>query len=129
LVPQDRRATAPEIPSLKEKAASVRKARTPPAMRVALVLLPIAIIGGAGVAFLFKPPPPPIDPAPITPLARPSIAAAPSDVTVTLRSSPAGAEVLEDGVLVGKTPIERKWKRDETRSVTFQLAGYREVQK
>jgi serine/threonine-protein kinase len=61
-------------------------------------------------------------------VAAPPKAAAPPNaadqVTVSLRSTPSGAAVLEDGVLVGKTPLDRKWPRDATRDVTFQLSGY-----
>lgn len=48
---------------------------------------------------------------------------------MTLRSVPAGAAVLEDGVIIGKTPLEQHWTRNTVKTVTFQLAGYKDLQK
>jgi serine/threonine-protein kinase len=53
----------------------------------------------------------------------------PELLTVTLKSTPSGASVLEEGVLVGTTPLERKWPKETTHSLTFQLAGYQDLQR
>jgi serine/threonine-protein kinase len=148
LVPHDRRVTAPEVPAAKGN-SRVRRAGMPMGLKVALVVLPGAMVLGALTAWLLKPPtpvviaaqplkppdsagtaqqakndpPPKADPTPSNP------PPAPADVTVTLRTTPPGAAVLEGDVLVGKTPLERKWARDATQEVTFQLSGYRDVQR
>ncbi|MFZ5468415.1 MAG: serine/threonine protein kinase [Myxococcota bacterium] len=70
--------------------------------------------------------PPPTTPLP--PRSTPT-SAKPEQVTVKLVSVPAGAEVLEEGVLIGKTPLVRKWTRDQIHSVVFQLAGYQEARR
>ncbi len=131
VVPVDRRVTAPEIPSLKE---AQPRGGVPVAVKLALVILPIAALIGGGVAFLLKPAevqPPPIivrDEPAGKKLPTPPPPAA-EEVTVTLRSVPAGAAVLEDGVIIGKTPLEQHWTRNTVKTVTFQLAGYKDLQK
>jgi serine/threonine-protein kinase len=153
LVPHDRRVTAPEVPAAKAN-SRVRKAGMPLGLRVALVVLPGAMVLGALAAWMLKPPTPVVIAAqPVKPPADPSVTGAvrppkndaapkndpaqlqkdpppaPTEVTVTLRTNPPGASVLEGDVLVGKTPLERKWTRDATQEVTFQLSGYRDLQR
>lgn len=53
----------------------------------------------------------------------------PSSLKVTLKTRPAGAEVLEDGVLIGKTPLTTDWSKGTTRTLTFRLAGFKDLQK
>ncbi|HEY1087489.1 MAG TPA: PEGA domain-containing protein, partial [Archangium sp.] len=48
---------------------------------------------------------------------------------VTLRTSPEGAEVEEDGVSLGNTPLTLDWSRGATRSLTFKLAGHKDLAK
>lgn len=137
LVPVDRRTTAPEIPSLKD-AASPPSGGLPMALKLALVILPVAGIVGAAVAFALKPAEAPVQPvakvdpkpAPVPPPddGRPAAPQA-DEVMVTLRTTPAGASVLEDGVMIGKTPLEQRWARNAVKTVTFQLSGYKELQR
>jgi serine/threonine-protein kinase len=107
--------TGPTLPSLARRALW---------LKVAIIAVPTCAVLAAVAAWRFKP----------TFIVhgdlqrrRPAVAAPPKavdEVTVSLRSTPSGAAVLEDGVLVGKTPLDRKWPRDATRDVTFQLSGY-----
>lgn len=136
LVPVDRRITAPEIPSLKEAAAGKPRSGLPMGAKLALVILPVAGIVGAGVAFLLKPaetPKPPETVQQVKPVEKPLDSDKPppaaDEVTVTLKTSPAGAAVLEDGVMIGKTPLEQRWARNTVKTVTFQLNGYKDLQR
>jgi len=137
LVPVDRRVTAPETPVAKEQSAGPPVAAParrglPAAVKLAVLILPAAGLAGAGVAYVLKPPEPkpvvvatrPAEPAP----AKPELAA-PQEVKVVLVTKPEGAEVLEDGVTLGKTPLEQRWARNTVKTVTFQLSGYKDVQK
>src|SRR5262249_17996136 len=110
LVPVDRRITAPEIPSLKNPQPPADAKGRPLGVKRAVVVLRGGGRGGGGAAPLLKPPPdvqPP--PAPVVgkPIAEepPQAAPAADEVTVTLRTNPEGAAVLEDGVMIGKTPL------------------------
>lgn len=147
--PSDRRATAPEIP---RALAGQQTAGTPARSRAPLVVgatvMAVAILGTLTWAALraaksedaqqvtaqVPPTPrPPVDPPRVAPGPPGGVDPAPGpsadDVTVTLASTPAGAEVLEDGILVGKTPLKRSWKKDEVHKVTFQLAGYKPMER
>jgi serine/threonine protein kinase len=49
---------------------------------------------------------------------------------VTLDTTPTNAEVFEDGVLVGRTPLLiADWKKGQTRTLAFRLAGFREIER
>ncbi|MBE2249781.1 MAG: serine/threonine protein kinase [Myxococcus sp.] len=50
-------------------------------------------------------------------------------IRVTLKTQPDGAEVLEDGVTLGTTPLSLSWTRDEKRTLTFRVTGYKELEK
>jgi hypothetical protein len=67
--------------------------------------------------------------APTRPAVAPPAAAPAGAVTVELATVPAGAEVFEDGVLVGKTPISRQWPADAVRTVAFKLSGFVAVER
>jgi serine/threonine-protein kinase len=134
------RVTAGEIPSLKE--GSSTRSSVPLAVKLALVILPIAGVAGAGVAFLAKPTEKPVvDPTVtqvkqpeqpdrvVVPADKPADRPPADEVTVTFRSTPTGAAVLEDGVVIGKTPLEVKWARNTVKNLTFQLTSYRELQR
>ncbi len=140
LVPVDRRVTAPETPVAKEQSApvGVAAAAAPPrrglpmALKLAIVILPVAGLAGAAVAYLLKPAVAPVvaarAPLPAEPSKSPP-APAVVEVKVVLITKPEGAEVLEDGVTLGKTPLEQRWARNAVKTVTFQLNGYKDVQK
>jgi serine/threonine-protein kinase len=115
----------------------------PPAQRTGP---PMAVIGGAAAALIlvivaalvFKatqssprdtPPPPPKGPEqPIAPVKQP-VAEAPTMLRVALKTQPAGAEVLEDGVTLGTTPLSLEWTRAGKRTLTFRLAGFKDLEK
>ncbi|MEW5739203.1 MAG: serine/threonine-protein kinase [Myxococcota bacterium] len=61
-------------------------------------------------------------PPPVTPTPAPK-------VTLTLKTKPAGAEVLEGGVVIGKTPLTAAFDQGTTRTLTFRLAEYRDLEK
>ncbi|MCU0699330.1 MAG: PEGA domain-containing protein [Myxococcaceae bacterium] len=65
------------------------------------------------------PPPPPPTPTP----------QAPPSVTVSLATTPPGAEVLEGRVTIGTTPLSLTWPRGEKRTYTFALAGHQPLEK
>ncbi len=132
-----RRTTAGEIPSQKGQAPTLPSEVAPrqSGRRVALFAVPLAVfaIGGgvvwkltsadaprsAEVAAPSKPmvqePPKPPPPAP----------AEPAEVKVTLTSNPPGASVFDaSGVLLGTTPLERTWAKDQLHTVRLELSGY-----
>lgn len=81
--------------------------------------------------------PPPVKPslAVTTPPTGPAAAKGPdtptasAKVTLTLKTKPAGAEVIEDGVVIGKTPLTTGFDQGTTRTLTFRLADYRDLEK
>jgi eukaryotic-like serine/threonine-protein kinase len=137
-----RRATAGEIPSQKSKPpdpAPDEPKQMSTGKKLGLLAVPLALfaIGGAVVVKMRKEPegtktppvnviaanpqpkieaPPKVDPPPVA-----------AEVTVKLVTVPPGAAVLENGVQIGKTPLDRKWSKDELHTVTFQLNGYAEL--
>jgi serine/threonine-protein kinase len=52
-----------------------------------------------------------------------------ANVKVTLTTTPPGAEVVEDKVMVGVTPLALDWPRGKTRTLSFKLANYKTVEK
>ncbi len=142
VTPADRRETAPEIPSL--KVTATEPALKPPSdSKLPIAILGVAaalvlLLGGAYLAFGRggsgdpKPDPVAVAPEPV----KPPVAvqnAKPADppppvvenlVTVTLKTRPAGAVVMEGDTVIGKTPLERKWTPNEEHALSFELAGY-----
>jgi hypothetical protein len=55
--------------------------------------------------------------------------AAPTKVKLTLKSEPAGAEILRDGAMIGSTPMDIAWEQDKSVKLVFKLAGYKEYEK
>jgi serine/threonine protein kinase len=68
-----------------------------------------------------KPTQPPVPPPP-TPTE-------PTMLRVALKTLPPGAEVLEDGVTLGTTPLSLEWSRATKRTLTFKIAGHRDLEK
>lgn len=98
---------------------------------VGFVALLVLIIGG-GLAWKFsQPAAKPTDvPSPAALTAAPLNAAPshePAKVHVTLSSTPAGAEVLEQDVLLGVTPLSFDWAKSSTVTLTFKHAGFRDL--
>ncbi|MBI3183873.1 MAG: serine/threonine protein kinase [Myxococcales bacterium] len=135
-----RRPTAGEIPSAKGSGSA--SATAAPRRSGKLLLAGAALaglaVGGAGYWKLrgsgeaeAKPPQPIVaEPvlAPQPPLPPQDRAGPAEEVNVRLLSTPSGAAVLDEaGVVLGKTPLERKWPKDRVHTVRFQLAGHAEL--
>ncbi|MFO0596938.1 MAG: serine/threonine-protein kinase [Myxococcaceae bacterium] len=106
-----------------------------------------ALVGGVAVVVLLlaggvvwksmqtpdgPPPATPIADGPKQPPKQPKTADTPEVVAplkVTLKSTPDGAEVTEDGVTLGNTPLTLDWPRGTTRTLSFKLAGYKDLGK
>lgn len=56
-------------------------------------------------------------------------AATPAIVKVTITTTPANAEVLEDGVTIGNTPLAIDWTKGTKRTLTFRAEGFKEMAK
>jgi serine/threonine-protein kinase len=50
-------------------------------------------------------------------------------VIVTIETVPEHVELLEDGILVGTTPLKRDWKKDQVYTVTLQATGYKSIER
>lgn len=48
---------------------------------------------------------------------------------VTLRSTPEGAEISEEGVMLGNTPLVLDWVKGATRTFSIKLGGHKEMSK
>lgn len=126
-------APAPSSERRQGSQSSVAAPAGPPlGLIVGIAVLVVLGIGGA-VAWKMSQAPvatPPLptplvkhaDPTPTEP--RPS-----ADVKVTLKTTPDGAEITEDGVSVGNSPLTIVWPRGATRTFTFKVAGHKELSK
>jgi serine/threonine-protein kinase len=101
---------------------------------VAIALFVVA--GGTGAFFIVKgdkKPPPVVNPVVVAPVVTPHVDPTPavsSTFKVNIKTStPEHAEVLEDGITVGTTPLEREWKKDQVYTLTFQAVGYQRAEK
>lgn len=129
-----------------EVAPSLAAAAAPPVSRGppmgALIggALALVLLIGAAVAWKLTRPAPTQPPAPVPVALPPKVPdlappgpsptpATPTTVQLTLKTKPAGAEVLEDGVLIGKTPLTAAFDKGATRTLTFRLADYRDLEK
>ncbi len=50
-------------------------------------------------------------------------------LTVELRSEPAGADVVEDGVTLGRTPLSVPWPKGLKRTLLFRSTGFRDAER
>jgi hypothetical protein len=76
------------------------------------------------VAYVPPAPPPVVPQAPVVPAVEPP-AAKPTDIQISVVTEPAGADVIVDGELVGKSPLDvNKPKGDHTLHVELRLASY-----
>ncbi|MBL8924178.1 MAG: serine/threonine protein kinase [Myxococcaceae bacterium] len=123
------------------------RAEPAPAPQPATSGPPVALVGGAAAvliliivgALVFKATQaPPAPTPPTTPVAKqpdqPSpppkpVEEPPALLRVALKTQPAGAEVLEDGVTLGTTPLSLEWARSGKRTLTFRLAGFKDLEK
>jgi len=130
-------AAAPSPSKQPSQASQAASTGVPLGALVAGAAVIVLIIGGAlawktthtpETPVVVAPPPvekkvePVADPTP-----KPAVDLGPAKVT--LRTSPEGAEVEEDGVSLGNTPLTLDWSRGATRSLTFKLAGHKELAK
>ena len=133
----DKRVTRPETPmAVVAPPIALKKPAIGPITRSVLIGLPLFSLAIGGTFYLLKQKPPakventatvvlPVPQKIEVPVAPPR----PGDVQVTLKTSPAGAAVLEDGAMIGKTPLQRSWAKDSVHALTFQLPGFVELKK
>ncbi|MBL9039859.1 MAG: PEGA domain-containing protein, partial [Archangium sp.] len=50
-------------------------------------------------------------------------------LNVTVRTTPTGAEVIENDVVIGTTPLTTSWKRNASRVFRFRSKGFVELAK
>ena len=103
--------------------------------KIALVAVPLLLIGAGGAFVALRPSAPP-PPAPVVevkkePVAVPKPAASTvdSEILVQLRSTPSGATIFIDDMQIGTTPTERRLSRAQVHQLTFQLAEHQEVKR
>lgn len=94
---------------------------------IAVSVLALVLVGGGLAVSLTRRPsvatetrPPPVVSRPVP---------APRSIKVTVRTSPEGAEVLEGGSLLGRTPMSLELEKGAVRTLSFRLAGYRDLQR
>ncbi len=100
-----------------------------------LVLAVVTGIGAAAVINAQEPKeqpiivtlPPKPEPRPVEPKPEPPKPEAPKKLTVTFVTTPAGAEVFEDDVLVGTTPVTLSRAASQVVSLKFELKGHKPV--
>jgi hypothetical protein len=98
----------------------------------ALILAVVLGFGAAAVigrpdseAKVIVPPPPPQPQPQPQPEPKPEAPKAPEKLSVTFETKPAGAEVFEDDVLVGTSPVTLMRARDQVISLRFELKGHK----
>ncbi len=96
--------------------------------RAAVWLLALLFAGG-GLAFLLarSAPSSPTETGPA--VAPPTSSSVQRAIKVTVRTTPDGAEVLEGESLLGRTPLSLELEKGVVRSLSFRLAGYRDLQR
>lgn len=141
--PSTKSVSAIARPLPKSQPSAVEVAPAPPAepaprnLLVPLAVVAVLVLGALGVAVGLKlraqgaAPQPPVALAerPPEPPPGPPSPPAVAPLKVTLQSEPTGAEVLEDGVAIGTTPLTTDWARATKRTLTFRLAGHRDQEK
>lgn len=128
------RVDEPSRPSQASSASASQAQGVPMGAVIGAMLTLVLIVGGAVAWKLTRPtetpPAPQPAPAPIAKVepkpAEPPVA---TDLKVTLKTSPDAAEISEDGVAIGSTPHTLTWKPGATRTLTFKLAGFKELTK
>jgi serine/threonine-protein kinase len=107
----------------------------PPRSALPLIAGALALVVlGVGGAIAWKVGHPPEPPPEVT---TPRAAVAPPEPTtttptpahITLKTTPGGAEIAEDGVVLGTTPVTLDWAKDQRRTLTITLAGYKPLEK
>lgn len=130
---------APHTPDSRQPSQSSSVAQAPSGVPLGAVVGGVAvlvlIIAGAVVWKMTRPPelPPKVD----TPVVAPIVTPTPTEphveaattVKVTLKTTPDGAEISEDGVTIGNTPLTIDWQPGATRTLIFKLAGHKDLSK
>jgi serine/threonine-protein kinase len=125
-------------PSVAAEAAAPPARGAPMGLLVGLAAVLVVAIGGAVAWKLTSKPaqPPPPVPLALHPDVKPGDPPKPppdtpraSKVTLTLKTKPPGAEVMEDGVVIGKTPMTTAFDQGVTRTLTFRLADHHDLEK
>jgi serine/threonine-protein kinase len=97
--------------------------------------LVLVIVGAVAMKALRAPAPPAsttITAPPTPPLAPPTpplADASPVTIAVAIATVPPGAEVIEEGVTLGTTPLSLAWAPGAKRTFTFMLAGHERLEK
>jgi eukaryotic-like serine/threonine-protein kinase len=68
-----------------------------------------------------------IQPVPTGPLE--AVPTGKATLTVELRSEPSGADVIEDGVTLGRTPLSVPWPQGTKRTLLFRSTGFRDAER
>jgi len=104
--------------------------------KIALVAVPLLLIGAGGAFVALRPsaPPPPAPVVeakkePVAAVTKPTASTVDSEILVQLRSTPSGATIFIDDVQIGTTPTERRLSRAQVHELTFQLSEHQEVKR
>lgn len=109
------------VPAGKPLVATSRRLAIGAAVLVVVVGLGLAAAVGLRAPPRIAPTPAPTPAAPLPP--------AVVSIHVTIKTQPDGAEVIEDGALLGTTPLALDWPRASRRTLRFRLAGHAELEK
>jgi serine/threonine-protein kinase len=130
------KAEASPPPAIEGPPQPARPAGAPLGLIVGLTAFVVLAIGGGIVLKLTRAAPelpaPAARPPPHAPAdgtSAPPTTTAPSKVTLTLKTKPPGAEVLENGAVIGTTPLTASFERGTTRTLTFRLADHKDLEK
>ncbi|MBL8953439.1 MAG: protein kinase [Myxococcaceae bacterium] len=108
--------------------------------KVALIFVGVVLLAGVmGIAaasfiggrepdpqpLVVVPPPPPPKPDPVDDKEKEKPPAGPQKLALTFETVPPGAEVYEDDVFVGKSPVSLAREREKVVSLRFELKGYK----
>lgn len=133
-------AESPAVVPAAKRGSRVTQAPAPAQQGVPLgVLIAITagiviVIGGAVVWKITSKPPDVVVQPPIATVTPKEPVADPTPVKeaplkVTLRSVPEGAEISEEGVMLGNTPLVLDWAKGATRTFSIKLSGHKEMSK
>lgn len=128
---------APHTPDSKQPSQSSSVVAQPNGVPLSAVVggvgVLVLIIAGALVWKLSRTPEvaPPTEPviAKVEQTPLPKVEDAPVVLKVTLKTTPDGAEVSEDGVMIGNTPLTIDWQKSATRTFIFKRSGSRDLSK
>jgi serine/threonine-protein kinase len=126
------RVEEPSRPSQGSAASASQAQGVPLGAVIGAMVVLVLVVGGAVVWKVTRPvaPPAPPEPAPVVAKVEPKpVAEVPVivDLKVTLKTTPDAAEISEDGVAIGSTPHTLTWKPGATRTLTFKLAGHKDL--